>query len=448
MRVLLLWLILLMIIFSSQAGAQQNDIYTSYGTDDGLSQSSVWSIVQDKQGFLWAGTSDGICRFDGYKFTVYRGGGGNSNIITGGTYIKFYIDSNNELWTISQNGVCHYDRIKDRFIEVFSHRKYYSGDYNCIIGEDNQCIYAGMARYGIVQIKKRTHETICITNSVVSGISSWLNAALNNGDIWVVGSDAGCSVYHLKSGNLEKFPFSDVTVVHSLNDSMLIFASYNEIVLLNKTDNSYKRIPLKLGDIVNEHITDILPLSAKEVILVSQSGIFYVDAVSGKVTRHVQSFAKGEQNTFSCVQCVYRDKSGNIWLGTNGDGLRKLTAPNKHFKYYSSLNPKSSFVRAMYADRKHLYIGYYAVGMSVYKRDSGFVRSEVVNAVPHGSNSVFGITALDNDNLLMRVDARQSILCYSLKNKRQKDLSAAFVYLLHLFICLKTHRLLAGTRFF
>ena len=424
-------LILLFVLFCYRpAAGQQNDIYTSYGVDDGLSQSSVWSIVQDKQGFLWAGTSDGICRFDGYKFTVYRGGGGNSDIITGGTYIKFYIDSNNELWTISQNGVCYYDRIKDRFTKAYSHQKYYSGDYNCFVGEDHGYIYAGMARYGIVKIDKQTHETTSITNNAVSGISSWLNAALNKGDIWVLGSDEGCLVYHMKSASLEKMPFSDVTVVCNLNDSTLIFASYNEIVLLNKTNNSYKRIPMKFGNRVNENITGLLPLSTTVILLVSQSGIFYVDAVNWKVTRHVQSFAKDEQNTFSYVQCVYRDRSGNIWLGTNGDGLRKLTAPNKNFKYYPSHNPKSSLVRAMYADRQHLYIGYYAVGMSVYNRDSGFVRSEVVNAVPHSSNSVFGITALDNDNLLMRVDARQSILCYSKKNKKQKDLSAAFVDLL------------------
>lgn len=425
-----LYILLLVLLYCSRVFAQQNDIYTSYGVDDGLSQSSVWSIVQDKQGFLWVGTSDGICRFDGYKFTVYRGGGGNSNTITGGTYIKFYIDSNSELWTISQNGVCHYDRIKDRFIEVFSHRKYYSGDYNCIIGEDSQCVYAGMARYGIVKINKRTKETISIANNVVSGISSWLNGALNKGDVWVLGSGAGCAVYHMGSGKLEKLPFADVTVVHSFNDSTLIFASYNEVVLLNKYDNSYKRIPIRLGDKANEHITGILPLSAKEVMLVSQSGVFYIDAVRWQVKRHVQSFARGEQNTFSYVQCVYKDRSGNIWLGTNGDGLRKLTAPNKHFKYYLSNNPKSSLVRALYADRQHLYIGYYAAGMSVYSRDSGFVRSEVINAASHNSNSVFGITAVDTANLLLRIDAKQSILSYSLKEKRQKDLSAAFVNIL------------------
>src|SRR5690349_5364608 len=87
------------------AAAQGNDIYSSYGIEAGLPQSSVWSIVQDRNGFLWAGTSDGACRFDGYSFTTYRNDPKNPHSIVGGLYLRLYMDSSGALWAISPSGI-------------------------------------------------------------------------------------------------------------------------------------------------------------------------------------------------------------------------------------------------------------------------------------------------------------------------------------------------------
>lgn len=47
-------------------------LYRSYQTDDGLSHNGVWAVMQDSRGFLWFGTNDGLNRFDGLNFKVYR----------------------------------------------------------------------------------------------------------------------------------------------------------------------------------------------------------------------------------------------------------------------------------------------------------------------------------------------------------------------------------------
>ena len=93
MRLVAIYIVWLMLTCLPVVSAQDNSTFSSYGVDDGLPQSSIWSIVQDKNGFLWLGTSDGVCRFDGYNFNVYRNNPRDPHSVVGGLYFRFYADS-------------------------------------------------------------------------------------------------------------------------------------------------------------------------------------------------------------------------------------------------------------------------------------------------------------------------------------------------------------------
>src|SRR5438874_5182413 len=67
--------VLLMLLLSSGIKAQQSDIkFEHFSIDQGLSQSSVGSILQDRQGYLWFGTQNGLNRYDGYSFITLKHG--------------------------------------------------------------------------------------------------------------------------------------------------------------------------------------------------------------------------------------------------------------------------------------------------------------------------------------------------------------------------------------
>src|ERR1700690_3452767 len=73
-------------------------------TDAGLSQSNVISILQDSRGFMWFGTRDGLNKYDGYKFSVYRNDPKNNNSISN-NYISAIIEnSNGNLWVATWGG--------------------------------------------------------------------------------------------------------------------------------------------------------------------------------------------------------------------------------------------------------------------------------------------------------------------------------------------------------
>src|SRR6266498_4998880 len=100
---------------------KQNIRFEHLGTDQGLSQSNVVCILQDSQGFMWLGTRDGLNKYDGYKFTVYKNKADDKNSISN-NYIQAIKESKNgDLWIATRGGgLNRYDRQKDQFIS-FKH---------------------------------------------------------------------------------------------------------------------------------------------------------------------------------------------------------------------------------------------------------------------------------------------------------------------------------------
>ncbi len=105
--------------------AQDNYRISSYGVDDGLPQNSIWSITQDRNDFLWFSTSDGLCRFDGYKFTVYKNNPKDTSSICSNEVKGFYVDKKGNLWVMCANGIAQYNDLKDNFKTIFTYQTNY-----------------------------------------------------------------------------------------------------------------------------------------------------------------------------------------------------------------------------------------------------------------------------------------------------------------------------------
>ncbi len=91
--------------------------FQHFSTKEGLGNAVVYDIVQDKQGFLWLSTGNGISRYDGYTFKNYRPDKENPRAIGSGAAIHMYLDSRNRLWIANLNkGLYRYDQKKDHFI--------------------------------------------------------------------------------------------------------------------------------------------------------------------------------------------------------------------------------------------------------------------------------------------------------------------------------------------
>ncbi|MBL8196150.1 MAG: histidine kinase, partial [Blastocatellia bacterium] len=116
---------------------QANVKFTNYQIDQGLSHNVVSTINQDKQGFMWFGTEDGLNKFDGYNFTIYRPDGKDPYSLPSGEILKIYVDREETLWVATSEGLTKYNPKTDNFT-VYKHN---SNNSNSLTNNRISAIY-------------------------------------------------------------------------------------------------------------------------------------------------------------------------------------------------------------------------------------------------------------------------------------------------------------------
>jgi hypothetical protein len=119
--------LLLLFLFSGLGGSgsaavRDEEISNSFvrlSIQDGLSQGSGLSIIQDRRGFIWIGTEDGLNRYDGYRFRVYRPSEDPSSLSNNSANVLFE-DSQGVLWVGTNSGLNRYNRDLDNFTRFFN----------------------------------------------------------------------------------------------------------------------------------------------------------------------------------------------------------------------------------------------------------------------------------------------------------------------------------------
>src|SRR5437899_1015692 len=122
MRVYISFLFLLILCVPLFTFSQHQQIkFQHLKTDDGLSQSDVLCTFQDSRGFMWFGTEDGLNKYDGYNFTVYKNDPKKNNSLSNNYINDIAEDNSGDLWiATSDGGLNKYERKKDQFVH-FKH---------------------------------------------------------------------------------------------------------------------------------------------------------------------------------------------------------------------------------------------------------------------------------------------------------------------------------------
>src|SRR5687768_17507872 len=102
--------ILLLGIFVNNSYGQQSEAkFERYSLEQGLSQSAIYAIIQDRQGFLWFATEDGLNRFDGYNFVVYKYKPQDRNSLSSSVITGLLQDRDGIIWITTTHGLNSYD---------------------------------------------------------------------------------------------------------------------------------------------------------------------------------------------------------------------------------------------------------------------------------------------------------------------------------------------------
>jgi len=433
--------------------------------NEGLSQSTVFDITRDDQGFMWIATRDGVNRFDGYTFNEYRykpsslfkagegkgelvprGSTGNRAVINrfdlkGYKGFSFYKDSRSQLLLAHNNGISVYDKYRNNFAGVFEDTVYVNAqerDANVkykILGEDtaanNLWIWRPMKGLYVLDNTTYSKKRIIIYPPEFTKRGIVPTVAMKDGNtIWMNGDQGELYSLNIKNLRISTYCLPGVgskPLLRNLNKDSMIIVSAGHITLFNKQRNKFSDLAF---DIKNEKGEPFIPAVSEldqfgNVWIGGNDGVIIYSVARNEILRHIVSFNTFETRSFNDVSCLYRDLSDNMWVGTDGDGMKKYSPHKKVFNLYRSPYITHNMVQAVYKhDDGKLYVGLMRDGLNIYE-DGGKFLERISNELYPGKfpGNDLGAICRENGDQLWLHFAGMHIGLFNVETKSFLDLT-------------------------
>ncbi len=335
-------------LFTESSFSQQNNFQT-YSIEEGLPQSNVYCILQDRNGYLWLGTDGGgITRFDGINFKTFNKKKG----LAGNVVRCIMEDRKGYLWIGTDEGVSMYDGL--RFLTINKDDSLKGSTVLALYEDSRNRIWAATDDGGINKITLFGNDSVVVESySVDEGLGSpavfdiyedknqrlWL-ATLHEGISILTFTDDTLSVKILSGGY--DIPDNNILCLEEDNEGNLWCGTYStgafKIVLSG--DDSWSVITYK--GLSSGAVWDITACNNGDIWMgTGENGVYRVYPQStdkDSVRFDTYSIAQGLPN--NQILSVFEDSEENIWLGTNGDGLCRFVGDN--FAHYTEEEGLSS----------------------------------------------------------------------------------------------------------
>jgi ligand-binding sensor domain-containing protein len=343
----------------------QNIFFGRYSSEDGLSNSRVFCVLQDKYGFLWFGTDDGLNRFDGYEFKVYRNEPSDSTSLSDNSIRSLYEDRYGFLWIGTKSGeINRYDPELDKFeywkIETDGLKE---NSITSIYQDKDDHIWLGTYKNGLYKFSPNENKFEHWNNDPSNANSLSINYVTsiledNNNELWI-SSFNGLNKF--QRGDPKK-PFvrfyRDLQNSNTITDNLIWRMSrsdFNKDIIWIGTLNGLTRYNYSL-----ETFTPVVLPDRKELqfgysissIIEDNSeneNILWIGTFGGLIrlnlnTGFSERFIREETNPYCIasnqIHDVYKDRSGVIWIATD-NGLSFFSHKKAKFNYILSQNSET-----------------------------------------------------------------------------------------------------------
>jgi len=363
-------------------------------SDKGLSQNTIHSILQDKEGFLWFATEDGLDKYDGYKFTVYKNDPHDSSSISDNFIWTIYEDRAGTLWIGTNNGgLSRFNRNTEKFINYKNNpndsTSLSSNNVRTILEDTYGNLWVGTEGGGLNKFDRKNNTFIHFIHNSKNPSSLSDNIVLDiyqdhEGVLWV-GTDGGLDKFNYLTGKFEHFvhkPDDPSSISNNVVFSLLEDNSKNFWVGTLNGFNLFDRKQKKFTRFYsNADISSNLDNGRINSILEDKTGTLWVATGGGlyqfnkKLKKFISLGRTGSHKTTlsnTNVLSLYQDNSGLIWIGTADGGIIKFDRERTKFMHFQH-NPANSnslsynTVRSIYQDKNGiLWIGTLGGGLNRY----------------------------------------------------------------------------------
>lgn len=373
------FLILFLAIFPELLFAQL--YFKNYQVDEGLSSNTITIIFQDKNGFIWLGTRNGLNRFDGYHFRGYKNDKNDPLSIGSHSISALCDDEEGRLWIGTYDGIYRYDYTTDGFIQISAEYQFIQ-DLTRDAG-NNIWFISGQKLYKIENsLKPQKPKAIPI--KLGDAVSLNINSGRN--ELWIADSRGNIGKYNLKGEEIASYnttainnglPINTIKKIHTINDSTALLGTMNNLYLFRMHQQSLE--PLLPGK-KSYQVHTILHEKEKIYWIGTETGL-YIYNLSDQTLREIQKeYGNPYALTDNVVYALHKDREGGIWIGTFSGGINYYSPDlNRFAKYYPNAGRNHISGNIVHEicedDYGNIWIGTEDGGVNKLNRKSGQISS-------------------------------------------------------------------------
>lgn len=402
-----------------------NFSFSHYKVEDGLSQNTVHSIFQDSYGFMWFGTDNGLNKFDGSNFRIYRNNPNDSSSLCANMVTVIYEDRDRNLWVGNgYNGLNLFDREREsfsRFEKNLNDSTSLGGNDIRTIYEDTKgCLWIGTSGGGLNLFDKKRHKFKQF--KVQSNRKNWIGSDYVNsivedgkGNLWI-GSSEGMIIYYDRVKeqfeNYIVYPdyqgdIRNSTYCHlMLDEGKLWFGT--EVGLLYMDVNTRKINHIKSSAanyyIANYPITSFVRYGADLLVIgTDHGGLFLYDKRENKFIQHLHNILNPKSIANNQVFSLYLDRDKNLWVGNFSGGINRLNVNDTKFKTVldgsTNLPVSTGSVLGLSEDKQgNIWIA--TDGNGVFMLDQKSMKLSKPDFLPSALNSVVAEIFVDSKGII------------------------------------------------
>lgn len=403
----------------------------NFSTFNGLSQSSVIAIHQDTFGQMWFGTRDGLNKYDGTNFTVFRNNPSDSLSISNNDILSIEEDAKGNIWVGTYNGLNCFNPISNTFKQYFHANNKHTINNNTIwcVKEIENEIWVGTSN-GLSIINKDKNKVLNVLSS--SSVENSLTdnyvlsiLHLKNGNIFIGTAKGICKLIDRKNDkfNFQQIALNNTTesffvqdIVEDVKGNLWVGTKSNGLLYYNTTLNKFTSYLTKIKDV------DVRSLT------IDKNGTLWVGTYSGVCTIDksgtVQTVTSKHHESLDLVKIksIFTDKKGSVWIGTYYKGVNFWDISNVNF---SNINEDSGemalgfdVISSIEKEGENIYFGTEGGGITIINtknNNASYINTD--NATGLTSDNVKSL-CLTNNELLWIGTFTGGISVYNIKTQK------------------------------
>ncbi|WP_141234827.1 two-component regulator propeller domain-containing protein [Flectobacillus sp. BAB-3569] len=337
--------IVLFVLWCQQLVAQSFS-FRHYEVEDNLSYNSVMCSMQDKKGFMWFGTKDGLNRFDGYSFKVFRKIENNPKSLGNNTVFAVCEGDEHTIWVGTYSGIYQYNTITEQFSVLPDTKEHFIRTIK--IDDEGKVWFIKDYTLHIYNTKTQKTEKLDTGKERID-VTSFI---LNKQQVWLATTDGNLWEYNMLSKSLKKynmFEKSAPAISHWIDkiydtqqNAILIGTSSQGVKLFNTKTKTYEDILTYNSNKTTIYVRDFMHRTEDEYWIATESGLYVYYLQSRKYINLKHEYSNPYSISDNALYTLSKDREGGIWIGTYFGGINYVPTQHVAFEKYFNQGANNS----------------------------------------------------------------------------------------------------------